>query len=98
MRVNVKCSCGACLACEAVVNRAKDRADSPLYRALEREEAPDGCHASTDLKDVGYAGFRSSARRAVNGCEKMSSRAFSNPKNQATLIPSLGKRSVRVED
>jgi hypothetical protein len=30
---------GACLACEAVVSKAKDRADSPLCRALGREEA-----------------------------------------------------------
>jgi hypothetical protein len=30
---------GACLACEAAVSRAKDRADSPFCRALEREEA-----------------------------------------------------------
>jgi hypothetical protein len=30
---------GACLACEAVVSKANDRADSPLCRALGREEA-----------------------------------------------------------
>jgi hypothetical protein len=30
---------GACLACEAVVSKAKDRADSPLCRALGRDEA-----------------------------------------------------------
>jgi hypothetical protein len=30
---------GACLACEAVVSKAKDRANSPLRRALWREEA-----------------------------------------------------------
>src|SRR5260370_17972808 len=29
---------GACLACEAVVSKAKDRADSPFCRALGREE------------------------------------------------------------
>ncbi len=37
MRVNIRRSRGACLACEAVVSKAKDRADSPLCRALERE-------------------------------------------------------------
>jgi hypothetical protein len=30
---------GACLACEAVVSKAKDRADLSLCRALGREEA-----------------------------------------------------------
>jgi hypothetical protein len=30
---------GACLACEAVASKAKNRADSPLCRALGREEA-----------------------------------------------------------
>ncbi len=30
---------GACLAGEAVVSKAQDRADSPLCRALGREEA-----------------------------------------------------------
>ena len=34
-----KATRGACLACEAVVSKAKDRADSPLCRALGREEA-----------------------------------------------------------
>jgi hypothetical protein len=38
MRVNISASRGACLACEAVVRKAKDRADSPLCRALGREE------------------------------------------------------------
>jgi hypothetical protein len=34
----VRRSRGACLACEAVVSKAKNRADSPLCRALEHEE------------------------------------------------------------
>ena len=35
----VRRSRGACLACEAVVSKAKDRADSRLFSALGREEA-----------------------------------------------------------
>jgi hypothetical protein len=60
----------------------------PRKRGTLHGCTPDGCHASADLKDLGYAGFRSSARRAVNGCEKTSSRAFSTPKDQATSIAS----------
>jgi hypothetical protein len=39
LRVNIRRSRGARLACEAVVSKAKDRADPPLCRALGGEKA-----------------------------------------------------------
>jgi hypothetical protein len=38
-RSTIRRSRGACLACEAVVSQAKDRAGSPLCHALPRDEA-----------------------------------------------------------